>query len=78
MRALVRAEKEFDRLVDRGDDASVMQHVGVVEAARAELNKTRTVILLRMRRSLTADQWAKFTALADQRGRSRTPNRRRR
>ena len=78
MRALVRAEKELDRLVERGDDASVMQHVGVVEATRAELNKTRTVMLLRMRRSLTADQWAKFTALADQRGRSRTPNRRRR
>ena len=78
MQALDRAEKELDRLVERGDDASVIEHVGVVEAARAELNKTRTVMLLRMRRSLTADQWAKFTALADQRGRSRTPDRRRR
>lgn len=78
MQALDRAEKEFDRLVESGDDASVMEHVEIVEAARAELNKTRTVMLLRMRRSLTADQWAKFTALADQRGRPRTPNRRRR
>jgi hypothetical protein len=35
-------------------------------------------MLLRMRRALTADQWAKFTALAEernQRNRSRTPNR---
>ena len=71
MQALDQAEKEFDRLVETGDDASVLDHVGIVEAARAELNKTRTVMLLRMRRSLTADQWAKFTALADQRNRER-------
>ena len=71
MRALDRAEDEFDRLVESGDDASVLEHVDIVETARAELNKTRTVMLLRMRRSLTADQWAKFTALADQRNRQR-------
>lgn len=78
MQALDEAEKEFDRLVETGDDASVLEHVGIVEAARAELNKTRTVMLLRMRRSLTGDQWAKFTALADQRNRTRTPDRRQR
>jgi len=78
MQALDQAEKEFDLLVETGDDASVLDHVGIVEAARAELNKTRTVMLLRMRRSLTADQWAKFTALADQRNRDRTPDRRQR
>ncbi len=79
MQALDKAEKEFDRLVETGDDASVLDHVGIVEAARAELNKTRTVMLLRMRRSLTADQWARFTALADQRGRGAwTPDRRQR
>jgi Spy/CpxP family protein refolding chaperone len=69
MRALDVAEDEFDRRVETGDDASVMEYVGTVEAARAELNKTRTLMLLRMRRSLTADQWAKFTALAAERGR---------
>ena len=78
MQALDQAEEQFDRLVEKGDDASVLEYVGVVEVARAELNKTRTVMLLRMRRSLTADQWAKFTALADERGRGRTPDRRRR
>jgi Spy/CpxP family protein refolding chaperone len=78
MQALDAAEEEFDRRVEKGDDSSVMDYVGTVEAARAELNKTRTVMLLRMRRSLTADQWAKFTALADQRGRQRTPDRRQR
>ena len=78
MQALDAAEEEFDRRVEKGDDTSVMDYVGTVEAARAELNKTRTVMLLRMRRSLTADQWAKFTALADQRGRQRPPARRQR
>jgi Spy/CpxP family protein refolding chaperone len=77
MLALDAAEEEFDRRVEKGDDTSVMDYVGTVETARAELNKTRTVMLLRMRRSLTADQWAKFTALADQR-RQRAPERRQR
>ena len=67
MQALEQAEDQFDRLVEKGDDASVMQFMGTVETARAELNKTRTMMLLRMRRSLTPDQWAKFTALAEQR-----------
>jgi hypothetical protein len=73
MQALDKAEEEFDRLVERGDDASVMEHVEIVEEARGELNKARTVMLLRMRRTLTTDQWAKFTALAaaDQRERQR-------
>ena len=78
MRALDKAEDEFDRLVESGDDASVLEHVGIVETARAELNKTRTVMLLRMRRSLTTDQWAKFTALADERNRQRASSRRQR
>lgn len=77
MRALDQAEDQLSQLIEKGDDASVMAHMGVVEAARAELNKTRTLMLLRMRRSLTADQWAKFTALAasdrDQRNRNRGP-----
>jgi Spy/CpxP family protein refolding chaperone len=61
--ALDRAQAEFDRLVERGEDTAVIDQVTSVEAARAELNKLRTMMLLRMRRSLTADQWAKFTAL---------------
>ena len=79
MHALDQAEARLDGLIAKGDDASVLEHVGVVEAARAELNKTRTLMLLRMRRSLTGDQWAKFTALAaerSQRNRNRTPDRR--
>ncbi|MBM3820470.1 MAG: periplasmic heavy metal sensor [Acidimicrobiia bacterium] len=72
MDSLEQAERAFDHVVETGDDKTVMSQVDVVEAARAELNKTRTMMLLRMRRSLTADQWAKFTALA-QNDRNRGP-----
>jgi Spy/CpxP family protein refolding chaperone len=64
MEALDQAQAVFNQVVEKGDDTAVMKQVDVVETARAELAKTRTLMLLRMRRSLTADQWAKFTALA--------------
>jgi Spy/CpxP family protein refolding chaperone len=75
MRALDQAEDQLEQFIETSDDATVMQHVGVVEAARGELNKTRTMMLLRMRRALTSDQWAKFTALADENQRNRNRNR---
>lgn len=64
---LDRAQAEFDRLVEHADDDTVMEQVNAIEGARAELNKARVMMLLRMRRSLTTDQWAKFTALQQQR-----------
>ena len=80
MKALDEAQAQFDRLVEKADDATVMAHVTTVEAARAEVSKARTMMLLRMRRSLTTDQWAKFTALHEassgDRDRQRTPDRR--
>ena len=63
MKALESAETELERLVQRGDDSAVMAQVARVEAARAELNTSRTNMLLNMRRLLTIDQWIKFGAL---------------
>lgn len=57
------AEAEFGRLVERGNDAAVMEQVIKVEAARGEINKTRALMLLRMRRALTTDQWVKLGAM---------------
>jgi len=76
-KALDLAEAEFERLVERGDDGSVMDQVERVEAARAELNKSHTMMMLSMRRVLTTDQWAKFTALhgAAERDRNRSSGR---
>jgi Spy/CpxP family protein refolding chaperone len=63
MKALEAAETELERLVQRGDDSAVMAQVARVETARAELNTSRTLMLLKMRRLLTSDQWIKFGAL---------------
>lgn len=76
--ALDRQQAEFDRIVERGDDTTIMEQVSAVEQARGELNKARVMMLLRMRRTLTADQWAKFTALNERyrESRERMGNRR--
>jgi Spy/CpxP family protein refolding chaperone len=62
-KSLDEAEEKFNALVERGDDKAVLEQVGRVEMARAELNKTRTLMLLKMRRTLTSDQWLKLGAL---------------
>ena len=62
-KSLDQAESEFERLLERGDDGSVMDQVERVEAARAELNKSHTMMMLRMKRVLTTEQWTKFNAM---------------
>ncbi len=64
--ALDKAEADFNQMVEASDDAQVMAQVGVVEAARSELNKSRTMMLLRMRRVLTPDQRVTFVMLQQQ------------
>ncbi len=63
MKTLDLAETAFEQLIQRGGDSAVMEQVNHLETARAELSKSRTWMLLRMRKVLTTDQWAKFTAL---------------
>jgi len=60
--ALDTAEAKFAKLIEEAD-AAAMEQIHVVEAARAELNTSRAVMLWNMRKVLTHDQWAKFTAL---------------
>jgi hypothetical protein len=60
--ALDAAEAVFERLIERGDPAA-MEQINVVETARADLNKSRNLMLWNMRMLLTREQWAKFTAL---------------
>ena len=64
--ALDKAQADFNQMVEASDDAQVMAQVGVVEAARSELNKSRTMMLLRMRRVLTPDQRVTFVMLQQQ------------
>jgi len=72
--ALDKAEADFNQMVEASDDAQVMAQVGVVEAARSELNKSRTMMLLRMRRVLTPDQRVKFVMLQQQTHDNRRPD----
>ena len=64
--SLDKAQADFNQMIEASDDAQVMAQVGVVEAARSELNKSRTMMLLRMRRVLTPDQRVKFVMLQQQ------------
>lgn len=62
-KSLDEAEAKFAALMERGNDQQIMVQLNYVETARAELNKSRIMMQLRMKNALTTDQWAKFTAL---------------
>ena len=64
--ALDEAESKFDRLVERGEDALVMDQLNALESARMELCKSRTLMLYDMQKALTRSQWAKFKAMHQQ------------
>ncbi len=62
-KSLDEAEAKFATLMEKGNDQQIMVQLNYVETARAELNKSRIMMQLRMKNALTNDQWAKFTAL---------------
>jgi len=65
---LDRFEAKLSRVLTdpRADEASVLQSVERVEGARAELAKSRTLMMFRMNRILTSDQVVKMKALHEQ------------
>jgi len=62
-KALDDAEQQFQQVMQRGNYSSVMEQVDHLEAARANLNRTRTMMLVNMRKLLTTDQWIKLDAM---------------
>jgi hypothetical protein len=63
---LDKQEAELSRLIElNADESQVIRQVDRVEAIRASLNKTRTLLLLHERQALTADQLVKFKAAHD-------------
>jgi Spy/CpxP family protein refolding chaperone len=62
-KALDEAEKEFQAAMERGNYSSVMEKVDHLEAARSSLNRTRTLMLVNMRKLLTTEQWIKLDAM---------------
>jgi Spy/CpxP family protein refolding chaperone len=63
---LDRCETRLSRMITRNAaEAEVARQIDRVETARASLNKTRSLMLYRMRQVLTPDQNAKFQALQE-------------
>jgi Spy/CpxP family protein refolding chaperone len=69
---LDRQEAELSRLIEADtDEAQVSRQVDRVEASRAALNKTRTMMLLHMRQVLTPEQRVLFKTALDKWDRER-------
>jgi len=62
-KALDDAEAQFERLVASSDDKAVLEQIDRVVKARADLIRSHSIMLFRMRRVLSADQWTKLGAL---------------
>lgn len=62
-KALDDAEQQFSQVMQRNNYSLVMEQVDQLEAARANLNRTRTMMLVNMRKVLTTDQWIKLDAM---------------
>ena len=62
---LDRLETELSRIIAEGtaSEATVLQHIDRVEASRSAMGRTRSLMLYRMHRLLTADQRVKLKAL---------------
>ena len=72
--ALDKAEHKLSKVItdSKSDEATVLQAAERVEAARAELSRTRTLQLFRMRRVLSDEQNAKMKEMRE-RERDRKP-----
>ena len=72
-RALSMLEDELSKLVQeaRVEESEVDHFVAKVEAARADLAKTRTMMIYRIRRILTLEQHVKLQTLFEQREKER-------
>jgi Spy/CpxP family protein refolding chaperone len=72
-RALSMLENELSKLVQeaRVDESELEHFVGKVEAARADLGKTRTMMIYRFRRILSREQHIKLEKLFDEREKER-------
>ena len=65
--AFDKCEQKLSKVITdaKSDESQVIQATERLDAARAELNKTRTLQLFRMRRILTDDQNAKMKEMHD-------------
>jgi Spy/CpxP family protein refolding chaperone len=63
---LDRNEARLSRLIENSaDEAAIVRHIDRVETSRANLNKTRSLMLVRMRQVLTPEQRARMRELEE-------------
>jgi Spy/CpxP family protein refolding chaperone len=67
IKAIDDAEAEFEKLVDveKVDDAAVIDQINRVVSARADLMRSHSMMLFRMRRVLTPEQWKKLGEITE-------------
>ena len=59
------AEAQFEKLVNQDNEPVVIEQINRVVSARADLNKSHSIMLYRMRRVLTPEQWTKLGTLTE-------------
>ena len=64
-KALEDAEAQLEKIVTQAEEKVVIEQINRVVTARADLNRSHSVMLFRMRRVLTPEQWAKLGALTE-------------
>jgi len=64
-KALEDAEAQFEKLVNQDNEPVVIEQINRVVSARADLNKSHSIMLYRMRRVLTPEQWTKLGTLTE-------------
>jgi Spy/CpxP family protein refolding chaperone len=63
-KTLDEAEAQFERIVATADEKTAFEQIERVVKARADLNRSYSVMLYHMRKVLTAEQWTRLGALA--------------
>ena len=59
------AEAQFEKLVNQADEKVVIEQINRVVSAKADLNRSHSLMWYRMRRVLTPEQWTKLGTLTE-------------
>jgi Spy/CpxP family protein refolding chaperone len=64
-KALEDAEAQFEKLATQAEEKVVIEQINRVVSAKADLNRSHSVMLFRMRRVLTPEQWTRLGTLTE-------------
>ena len=64
-KALEDAEAQLEKIVTQAEEKVVIEQINRVVSARADLNRSHSIMWFRMRRVLTPEQWVKLGVLTE-------------